>query len=81
MAGLILRPFLRQVEAPLDRQAPAVAGQGQADRDLAILGLAQLAAALARHPDRVRTLFGQAAIVNVFKTPNWHPLQDHNKWR
>ena len=51
-------PLQRQIQAPGDRQARRMIGQRQADRDLAVVLLAELAAILTRHPDRVTASHG-----------------------
>jgi hypothetical protein len=60
----IIRPVLRQVELVGDRQAGLVGGHRKADRDLAIVLLAALAAILPRYADRVLALLGIAGVVD-----------------
>src|SRR3954454_18791741 len=56
-------PLLRQVKIEGNRQAAPVIGQGQRHGDLAVILLAQLAAVLARHADRVGSFLGKAGVV------------------
>src|SRR3954466_15796018 len=51
--GWIISPLLRQVEAIGDGQAGRAIGARERHRHLAVVLLAELAAILARHPDRV----------------------------
>src|SRR3954467_9688128 len=62
--GWIINPLLRQVEAIGDRQAGRAIGKRERHGHLAIVLLAELAAILARHPDRVPALLGEAGIVD-----------------
>jgi hypothetical protein len=62
--GRIVGPRLGQVELVGDRQAGVVVGHRQADRDLAIVLLAELPAILPRHADRLRALLGVAGVVD-----------------
>ncbi len=57
-------PFQRKVQPPGNRQARRMIGQRQADRNLAVILLAELAAILTRHPDRMTALLGKAGIVD-----------------
>jgi hypothetical protein len=58
------RPLKRQIQAPGNRQARRMIGQRQADRDLAVVLLAELTAILTRHPDRVTAFLWKASVVN-----------------
>jgi hypothetical protein len=58
------RPLQRQIQPPGDRQARRMVGQRQADRDLAVVLFAELAAILTRHPDRMTALLGKAGVVD-----------------
>src|SRR4051812_26140117 len=62
--GWIITPPLRKIEAIGDRQTAGVMGEGERHRHLAIVLLAELAAILTRHPDRVPALLGEAGIVD-----------------
>jgi hypothetical protein len=57
-------PCLGQIQAPGHRQAGVIVGQRQRHRDLAVIPLAELAAVLTRHPDRVAPLLGDPGIVH-----------------
>ncbi len=58
------RPVFRQIEPIGHWQAGGVVGQRQRHRHLAIVLLAELAAILPRHADRVPPLLGKAGIVD-----------------
>src|SRR5919112_1274111 len=60
----ILGPDLGQVEPVGDRQAGLVVRHRQADRHLAVLLLAELAAVLPRYPDRVRALLREGGVIH-----------------
>jgi hypothetical protein len=60
----IAGPFQRQIQPPGDRQARRMVGQRQADRDLAIVPLTELAAILTRHPDRMTAFLRKAGVVD-----------------
>ena len=60
----VARPFLRQVKPIAHRQAGLAVGKRQRDRRLAVVLLAQLAAILPRHPDRVLALLRKAGVVD-----------------
>ncbi len=60
----VRRPRLGQIKPPRDRQARLMGGQRQADRHLAVVLFAQLAAVLARHADRMPSLLGKARVVH-----------------
>ena len=62
--GRIASPALGQVEFEGNRQAGQIIGSRQRHGDLAVLWLAQLAAILARHPDRVLTLLGKSGVID-----------------
>jgi hypothetical protein len=62
--GRITGPALGQVEFKGNRQAGQVIGDRQRHSDLAVLLLAQLAAILAGHANRVRALLGKARVVD-----------------
>src|SRR4051812_37228121 len=62
--GWIVSPLLRQVEAIGDGQAGGAIGERERHGHLAIVLLAELAAILTRHPDRVPALLGEAGIVD-----------------
>src|SRR6476661_6992610 len=57
-------PLQRQIQAPGDRQARRMIGQRQADRNLTVVPLAELAAILTRHPDRMASLLRKAGVVD-----------------
>jgi len=57
-------PLQRQIQAPGDRQARRMIGQRQADRNLTVVPLTELAAILTRHPDRMASLLGKAGVVD-----------------
>src|SRR5690349_17494608 len=57
-------PFQRQIQAPGDRQAHRMIGQRQADRNLTVVLLAELAAILMRHPDRMAAFLRKAGVVD-----------------
>ena len=58
------RPALRQIQAIGDGQARVVVGERQRDHDLAVLLLAELAAILMRHADRMGSALGKASVVD-----------------
>jgi hypothetical protein len=60
----VLRPALGQIQPVGDGQAHRVIGHRQRDGDLAIGLLAELAAVLVRHADRVRPALGKARVVD-----------------
>ena len=60
----IVCPALRQIEPVGDGQARMVIGHRQAHRDLAVVLLAELAAILAGHADRMLALLGKAGVVD-----------------
>src|ERR1700704_2196046 len=60
----ILGPFFRQIQAVGHRQACIVIGDRQRHRHLAVILLADLAAVLSVHPDRMPTLLGKARIID-----------------
>ena len=57
-------PALRQIQPIGHRQAGIGVGQRQRHRDLAVVLLAQLAAVLPRHADRMPALLGEARVVD-----------------
>ena len=61
---LILGPILGQIKLIRDRQAGIVIGQRQRHRNLTVVLLAELAAILPGHPDRVPPLLGKARVVD-----------------
>src|SRR4051812_42053950 len=62
--GWIISPLLREIEAIGDGQAGGAIGERERHSHLAIVLLAELAAILARDPDRVPALLGEAGIVD-----------------
>ena len=60
----IVGPALRQIEPVGDRQARMVIRHRQAHRDLAVVLLAELAAILPCHADRMLALLGKAGVVD-----------------
>src|SRR4051812_9382639 len=60
----IVSPLLRQIQTIGDRQTGRVIGERERHGHLAVVLLAELAAILARHPDRVPALLGEAGIVD-----------------
>ena len=73
----IVRPTLRKVYSPRDRQARGRRRHRQRDRHLAIVLLAQLPAILPRHADRMPTLLGKAGVVD---DPRLHrPSRRHRR--
>jgi hypothetical protein len=60
----IAGPGFRQIEPRRDRQRRHLVGDRQADQDLTVLDLAQLATVLAGHADRVRALLGHSGLVH-----------------
>ena len=55
---------MRQIQAIGDRQAGVIVGDRQADRNLAVVLLAELTAVLPRHADRVVALLRNAGVVD-----------------
>jgi hypothetical protein len=60
----VLRPVLRQIQTVGHRQARAVIGKRQRHRDLAVILLAELAAILPCHANRVLALLRKAGVVD-----------------
>ncbi len=60
----VLGPGLRQIEPKGRRQARPRVGQGQADRHLAVVLLADLPAVLTRHPHRMMALLAERRVVD-----------------
>jgi len=60
----VVGPALGQVEPIGDRQTGLLVGEGERHRHLAVVGLAEDAAVLPRHPDRVLALLGKAGVVD-----------------
>ena len=58
------RPLKRQIQAPGNRQARRMIGQRQADCDLTIVPLAELAAILTRHAHRMLALLGKSCVID-----------------
>src|SRR3954454_14843123 len=54
----------RQMQPPGDRQARRMIGQRQADRHLAVVLFAELAAILTRHPHRMAAFLRKAGVVD-----------------
>src|SRR5580693_5162067 len=63
-ARLVLRPILSEIEPISDGKAGLMVGQRQRHRDLTVILLAELAAILPGHPDRVPPLLGKARVVD-----------------
>jgi len=63
-ARAVVRPRFRQIQPIGDRQARMLIRNRQRHRDLAVVFLADLAAILPRHPNRMRALLGKASIVD-----------------
>ena len=62
--GAVLRPVFRQIQLIGHRQARMVIGDRQRHGDLTIVLLAELAAVLPRHANRVPPLLGKARVVD-----------------
>ena len=60
----VIGPLFRQIQPIIHRQAGVVVGNRQRYRHLTIVPLAQLAAILPRHADRVLPLLGKARVVD-----------------
>src|SRR3954471_1702006 len=60
----IISPLLRQGQTVSDGQAGRVVGERERHGHWAVVLFAELAAILARHPDRVPALLGEAGIVD-----------------
>ena len=67
---------MRQIQTIGDRQAGVIVGDRQADRDLAVVLLAELATVLPRHADRMRALLGNAGVVDDQRADRAVPLDD-----
>ncbi len=63
-ARQVVGPFLGQVQPPSHRQAARLAGQRHTHRNLTVILLAQHAAVLPGHADRVRALLGKTGVVH-----------------
>ena len=61
---LVIGPGLGQIEPIGDRQAGVLVRHRQRHRDLAVVLLAELAAVLPRHADRMLALLGDAGVVD-----------------
>ena len=62
--GRVIGPCLGQIQAVGDGQAGVVVGNRQADRDLAVVLLAELATVLPCHADRMRAFLREAGVVD-----------------
>ncbi|MDT4841812.1 hypothetical protein FQZ97_756850 [compost metagenome] len=63
-ASRIVGPFLGQIKLIGNRKAALLCGQRQADRHLAIVLFAKLAAILARHANRMFALLGETRVID-----------------
>jgi hypothetical protein len=63
-ARRVVDPLLGQKQAQHDRDRHLVPGQGERDENLTVGTLAEAAAVLARHSDRMHALLGQGGVVD-----------------